>query len=134
MATEAEARSTPRKDRRTADWAEGVLRAYAQNKVRPYAEVLVQAMRLGDAVILALPGEVFLEIGMAIRRGAGVDNLFVVAYSNNDEIGYIPTRAAFFEGGYEVDSAPYYYGLFQLSPDCESITVDAAVRAARSVS
>ena len=91
-------------------------------------------MRLGEAVFVALPGEVFLEIGTAIRRAAGVDNLFIVAYSNNDEIGYIPTRVAFFEGGYEVDSAPYYYGLFQLSPDCERIVVDAAVQAARSVS
>jgi len=134
MATEAEARSFPRKDRRAQDWAEAVLRAYTQNQVRPYSEVLIQAMRLGDAVFVALPGEVFLEIGLAIRRAAGIENLFVVAYSNNDEIGYIPTRAAFLEGGYEVDSAPYYYGLFQLSPDCESITVDAAVRAARSVS
>jgi len=118
----------------TSTRASAVLRAYARNEVRPYAEVLVQAMRLGEAVFVALPGEVFLEIGTAIRRAAGVDNLFIVAYSNNDEIGYIPTRVAFFEGGYEVDSAPYYYGLFQLSPDCERIVVDAAVQAARSVS
>ena len=118
----------------TSTRASAVLRAYARNEVRPYAEVLVQAMRLGEAVFVALPGEVFLEIGTAIRRAAGVDNLFIVAYSNNDEIGYIPTRAAFFEGGYEVDSAPYYYGLFQLSPDCERIIVEAAIHAVKRVS
>ena len=118
----------------TSTRASAVLRAYARNEVRPYAEVLAQAMRLGDAIFVALPGEVFLEIGMAIRRAAGIANLFVVAYANNDEIGYIPTRAAFFEGGYEVDFAPYYYGLFQLSPDCERIMVDAAVQAVRSIS
>ena len=73
-------------------------------------------MRIGDAVLVALPGEVFLEIGLAIKQQAGPEHVFVVAYSNNCEIGYIPTAAAFPEGGYEVDAAPYYYGLFQLSP------------------
>jgi hypothetical protein len=91
-------------------------------------------MRVGDAVFVALPGEVFLEIGLEIKRRAGVEPLFVAAYSNNDEIGYVPTAAAFSEGGYEVDTAPYYYGLFQLSPECEDIIVDAAIRAVKKVS
>jgi hypothetical protein len=122
-----------KRDRRIADWAEAVCRAHARGSLKPYAEVVVQAMRLGDGVFLALPGEVFLEIGLAIKQRAGVENLFVAAYANNCEIGYIPTAAAFSEGGYEVDVAPYYYGLFQLSPDCEKILVDSALKAVQSV-
>ena len=75
-----------------------------------------------------------MEIGLAIKRQAGCDTLFVAGYSNDTQIGYIPTAAAFSEGGYEVDSAPYYYGLFRLSPECESILVEAGVRAVDAVS
>ncbi len=52
----------------------------------------------------------------------------MVAYANNGESGYIPAAAAFSEGQYEVDAAPYYVGLFQLSPECERLMVQAALR------
>jgi hypothetical protein len=108
-------------------WAEELMSAVETENVPDCAEVLLQAMRVGDAVFVALPGEVFSQIGLAIKRDAGAQHLFVVGYSNNGEIGYIPTAAAFPEGGMEVDASPYYYGLFQLAPDCERIMVDAAL-------
>jgi len=120
-------------DRRTVEWARGVIQAHDENSISPHAEVIVQAAKIGDAVFVALPGEVFVEIGLAIKRAADVEDCFVVAYSNNCEVGYIPTAAAFSEGGYEVDSAPHYYGLFRLSPECERIMVDAGLGAVRSV-
>ncbi|MEW6356093.1 MAG: neutral/alkaline non-lysosomal ceramidase N-terminal domain-containing protein [Planctomycetota bacterium] len=120
-------------DKRTAEWADAIRHAYTSGPVADHAEVIVQAMHLGDAVFVALPGEVFLEIGLAIKKQAGVDHVFVVANANSCEIGYIPTAAAFPEGGYEIDSAPYYYGLFQLSPDCEEIIVGSALEAVKDV-
>ena len=127
------ARATGRPWSPTLEWAEDLCRTLEQGPVLPYAETLVQAMRVGDAVFLALPGEVFVEIGLAIKRRAGVDPLFVVAYSNDTQIGYIPTASAFSEGGYEVVSAPYYYGLFRLSSECERILVEAGVRVVKAV-
>lgn len=94
---------------------------------------MVQALRVGDGVLLALSGEVFVETGLAIKQRVGTDNLFVVGNSYNCEIGYIPTASAFAEGGYEVDSAPYYYGLFRLSPVCEAILVGAGLSVIRGV-
>jgi len=96
-------------------------------------EVLVQALRLGDGVLVALPGEVFLEIGLAIRERAGTAPVLAVAYANSDEVGYVPTASAFPEGGYEVDQAPYYYGIFQLSPECERVLVEAGLEVVRAV-
>lgn len=116
------------------EWAEKLCRTLEAGHVPPHAEVLVQATRLGDAVLVALPGEVFAEIGMAIQRQVPAQHVLVVAYANSDEIGYVPTAAAFPEGGYEVDSAPYYYGLFQLAPDCEALLVKAGIEAAQAVS
>ncbi|MBM4085317.1 MAG: hypothetical protein FJ272_11050 [Planctomycetes bacterium] len=115
------------------DWAEDLVRTLEAGPAPPHIEVLVQAARIGHAAFLTLPGEVFFEIGLAIKQRAGVEHLFVVAYANHCEIGYVPTAAAFAEGGYEVDNAPRYYGLFTLSPQCESIMVEAGVKAVGQV-
>jgi len=118
---------------RHLEWAESLVAALEHGKMKPYGEVIVQAMRVGDAVFVALPGEVFAEIGLSIRRRAGVEHLFIAAYANTGEIGYIPTAAAFEEGGYEVDVAPFYYGLLRLSPECERILIDEALSAVEAV-
>ena len=58
----------------------------------------LQFMQLGDLKWLALPGEVFVETGIAIKR-AGAS--FVVGNANG-WLGYFPTRRAYDEGGYEI--------------------------------
>ena len=69
--------------------------------------VLATAMTVvtvGNLAIVGIPGELFVELGLAIK---GIPNFagIVVAGYCNDLIGYIPTRAAYPEGGYEVDTA-----------------------------
>jgi neutral ceramidase len=62
----------------------------------------VQAFRLDDDTILVgLPGEVFVELGLAIKQASPFRNTLVVELCNND-IGYVPTKKAFVEGSYEV--------------------------------
>jgi len=61
----------------------------------------VQAMRIGDAVLIGIPGEAFAEIGLRIKADAGRRGILVVGYANGF-VGYIPTEPAFQEGGYEV--------------------------------
>jgi len=60
----------------------------------------IQVLRLGDIYILGLPGEVLVEVGLAIKKRAGLENLFIVTLSN-DAIGYVCHIAAYDEGGYE---------------------------------
>ncbi len=67
-------------------------------------ELEVQGVRAGEAVIVGLPGEVFCQIGLDIKAQAALEDVMVAELSN-DNPGYIPTEAAFDEGGYEVDSA-----------------------------
>jgi neutral ceramidase len=64
--------------------------------------VRIQTARLGPASVVALPGEVFVEFGLEIRRQAPGQLTFVLGYTN-EAIGYVPTRNAYAEGGYEVD-------------------------------
>jgi hypothetical protein len=54
--------------------------------------------------MVGIPGEPFVELGLALKRSPHYPHTFVVGYCN-DLIGYIPTRAAYDEGGYEVDTA-----------------------------
>jgi neutral ceramidase len=60
----------------------------------------IQVLRIGDIYILGLPGEVLVEVGLQIKKRAGLENLFIVTLSN-DAIGYVCHSAAYDEGGYE---------------------------------
>lgn len=61
----------------------------------------VQAFRLSDKLaIVTLPGEVFVELGLAIKKASPFETTLVIELAN-DGPGYIPTRKAFAEGSYE---------------------------------
>lgn len=60
-----------------------------------------QVFRLSDEVALVgLPGEVFVELGLAIKAASPFKTTLVIELANDDP-AYIPTRKAFAEGSYE---------------------------------
>ena len=63
-------------------------------------EMEIQAVRLGPAALVGIPAEVFAEIGLAIEAASPFATTAVVELANGWE-GYLPTRQAFAEGGYE---------------------------------
>jgi len=60
----------------------------------------IQGIRIGETLLIGLPGEVLVELGLEIKRRAGVEKLILVSLAN-DTIGYICHRQAYEEGGYE---------------------------------
>jgi len=61
----------------------------------------VQVFRLNrDMAIVLLPGEIFVELGLAIKQASPFKHTLVIELSN-DNPAYIPTEKAFTEGGYE---------------------------------
>lgn len=61
----------------------------------------VQVFRLSrDLAIVGLPGEVFVELGLAIKEASPFSSTIVIELCN-DAPGYIPTHKAFAEGSYE---------------------------------
>ncbi len=83
--------------------------------------VEVVALRVGDLAIVGLPGEVFCELGLELRRRSPARHTLVVELSG-DAIGYIPTRESFTQGGYEVTVGSTFY-----QPGAGEQLVDAAV-------
>jgi len=61
----------------------------------------VQVLRLSDEIALVgLPGEVFVDLGLAIKRASPFAQTMVIELAN-DAPAYIPTKKAFAEGSYE---------------------------------
>lgn len=66
----------------------------------------VTVMTLGrDVAIVCLPGEVFVELGLAIKQASPFDTTLIVELSNCVETIYIPHRAAYAGGSYEVTNS-----------------------------
>jgi neutral ceramidase len=61
------------------------------------------AVRIGDLMWIAFPGEMFHAIGKQVKAAAPVSNAHIMGYTNGS-IGYFPEQKAYAEGGYEVAS------------------------------
>jgi hypothetical protein len=96
------------KDDRGAEFM-SLVRAYravdvAERKGKPL-QVEVQVIALGDELAwVALPGEIFVELGLGLKKRSPFPETFVVELAN-ESIGYVPDRRSFDEGNYEPESA-----------------------------
>ena len=68
-------------------------------------ELMVIALGASIALV-SVPGEPFTETAQAIASQSPFAHTLVSGYSNGG-FGYIPTRAAFGEGGYETEATPF---------------------------
>ena len=57
-------------------------------------------MRVGPAGFAALPGEIFVEIGLAVKAGSPFTPQFVMSLAN-DYLGYVATDEQLALGAYE---------------------------------
>ena len=68
-------------------------------------EAEVQVVALGDDLAwVALPGEIFVELGLEIKKRSPFRHTIVVQLANGS-VGYVPTKRAYAEGNYEPVSA-----------------------------
>jgi hypothetical protein len=82
------------------------IRCAAANVTLPAAkggtvECELQAMKLGPYLLLTMPGEPMVEYGLRLEREIGPRAIPIIVGYANGNIGYICTRQAFAEGGYE---------------------------------
>ena len=105
------ARSLPR-------WAE----RFGRRKTRPSE---IQVFWIGDIPMIGLPGEVFVELGLRIKKALDASPVLVVSLSN-DSAGYIPERRAYRQGGYESNVSAF-------APGCGEHLVREALDLAESI-
>jgi len=63
-------------------------------------DVTVQALRIGELGVVAIPCEVFVEIGLAIKAKSPLKPVFTIELANGYN-GYLPTKEQHALGGYE---------------------------------
>jgi hypothetical protein len=88
------------------------------------------AARIGDVTMLAVNGEIFSRFTDLVRAQSKTP-LFVVAYANA-AFGYIPTREAYVEGGYEVERAHFFYNSLRPRIGSLEMLADRAAELIRS--
>ena len=67
-------------------------------------------LRIGNVVMVGIPGEPFTNIGERIKETPGWDLILPCALSNGG-IGYFPNNSAYDEGGYETRSSSFKKGV-----------------------
>lgn len=77
--------------------------------------VTLQAMRIGDIGITAIPCEVFTEIGLHLKKHSPLQNTFTIELANGYN-GYLPTPEQHALGGYETWRARSSYLEVEASP------------------
>jgi|GEM_PF-117682 len=91
-----------------------------------HIEMEFQAIRLGSTALVGIPVEPFAEIGAEVKAGSPFATTFFSGYTNGVE-SYMPTAAAYEEGGYEVWMAPF-------APQAAGITVAESLKLLRELS
>ncbi len=77
----------------------------------------MSGIRLGNVVLVGIPGEPFTEVGVKIKDTEGFDMIMPCGLTNGYE-GYFPVKAAFDEGGYEARTSRYKSGVAEAIVDC----------------
>jgi hypothetical protein len=80
--------------------------------------VPLQALRIGDLAVCALPFEAFAEIGLDIKRRSPFPRTMVIGVANGAN-GYLPTPAQHKLGGYET-----WLGTNRVQEDASVILTD----------
>jgi hypothetical protein len=68
-----------------------------------FLKIRLSALRIGNIILTGVSGEVFNEISVRMRKQSPFTNTFMITHCNGSS-GYLPTEAAYAEGGYEVNS------------------------------
>ena len=94
---------------------------------RTAVEGTIGAVRIGDGVIATGPGEIFTEIGLAVKERSPADVTLYAGYTNGN-LSYFPIASEYPLGGYEPSYGNKSYGLpAQVTPEADRILVQTAV-------
>jgi hypothetical protein len=85
----------------------------------------LQVLQIGPVSLVMIGAEVFSRMAEELRTAHG-PRIYVIGYANGD-LGYLPFREVYDEGGYEVDMAYKFYANFMIAPSAYEMLRDRAV-------
>lgn len=107
-------------------WAEDLRNRALKRTLPDSLECELQAIKLGEAVFLAFPLELFSSLSLELRRLSGIECLFLVGYANGYH-GYLADDKSAKEGGYEIEEAFKYSGLLPFSAEAGNIFLERSL-------
>ena len=114
----------------TADWARRTEARMQAGTAGPTVDGPIHAIRIGDGVIVTGPGEIFSEIGLAVKQRAPGRPTLYCGYANG-LVSYFPTADEYPYGGYEPGYGNRSFDLWaQVAPESERLLVETGVRLA----
>jgi hypothetical protein len=93
----------------TDRWHSVILDKHKQNEIHLSINVEIQSFQINDGSFTGIPMEPFSETAIEFKDKLSNKLAFFGGYTNG-YLGYLPTREAFPEGGYEVELNPVVYG------------------------
>lgn len=105
-------------------YARSLLELDGEYRRSPTLRVEIQALKIGDAALVAIPGELFVWNGMRIKTGSPMKPTYVASCANG-MVGYIATKEAYGRGGYEVTPSMWS----RLDPEAPEIVIQDALGA-----
>ena len=115
------------------NWARKIKAEIEGGNPRTSVKGSINALRIGDGAIVTGPGEIFTEIGLAVKERSPADVTLYAGYTNG-AISYFPTAAEYPLGGYEPNYGNKPYGLpAQVKPESERILIETGVNLVRSL-
>ena len=130
-------RTEPRRNR-WLTWADYLIEKLENGEQLPKSvDMEVQVLRLGGVYIVAMGGEVFVEIGLAIERALQESHRAQMALTlgySNSEVGYVCTASSYPEGGSEpADFYRWFWYPAPFEPETEQYVVRRALALAEQV-
>lgn len=86
----------------------------------------VAVLRIGDMALVLTNGELFSEIGAAVKKASPFKVTMFCGYGSHAGGGYMPTKAEYAHGSYEVDGTSY-------APGDDQIVIEEAIALLKSV-
>jgi len=86
-------------------------------------ELIVQAMRIGEVGIVAIPCEVFVEVGLELKKKSPFKTTFIIELANGYN-GYLPTVDQHKLGGYETWPAKSSYLEIDAAPKIVDLSIE----------
>ncbi len=119
-------------------WADYLIEKLESGEQLPKTvDMEVQVLRLGGVCIVAMGGEVFVEIGLAIERalqGSHRAQMALTLGYSNSEVGYVCTASSYPEGGSEpADFFRWFWYPAPFEPETEQYVVRRALALAEQV-